>query len=205
MKKVKVFGLGFHRSGTTSLQTALEELGFSVVGMRDSDWQAYENEDFSAILDTVREFDGFRDMPWPLLFEWLDSNIKDAKFILTYRDPVDWTKSCSNFFRSRSYRMFDSIYGFDEFAGNESTAVARYLFHIDQVREYFKDRPGRYLEVCWQDGDGWAEICSFLDEPIPSRPFPRANRGAYSVLKRIGRKMIYRFLPYYYRRSVRDK
>ena len=86
MTKQKVFGIGFHRSGTTSFQTALEELGYSVIGMRPTEWRAYAMGDYETLMTAVNAFDGFRDMPWPLLYEYLYKNVPDAKFVLTYRD-----------------------------------------------------------------------------------------------------------------------
>jgi hypothetical protein len=86
MKKQKVFGIGFHRTGTTTLQTALETLGYTVVRMRSKEWEAYTAEDFGSINEAVKEFDGFRDMPWPLFYETLAEIYPNAKFILTLRD-----------------------------------------------------------------------------------------------------------------------
>jgi hypothetical protein len=205
MKELKVFGLGFHRTGTTSLQTALEELGYRVIGMRESEWHAFEKGDDKLIWQAVNQYDGFRDMPWPLMYEWLDANIKNARFVLTYRDPESWARSCSNFYKDRPHPMFKTIYGFDSFAGNEEIAIRRYQSHLDSVRAYFADRDEKLLEVNWEAGDGWRELCSFLDERIPNRTFPTANKGAYSLSAKVVRKMTYVFFRSYYFKKTRDK
>ena len=33
------------------------------------------------------------------------------------------------------------------------------------------------LVVCWENGDGWKELCEFLDVPIPDVPFPHLNKN----------------------------
>lgn len=146
MKTQKVFGVGFHRTGTTTLQTCLEELGYRVVGMREAEWKAYTHDDHDTIRDTVSAFDGFRDMPWPLLYRHLYESVPYAKFILSYRDPESWAKSCAGNYKFRHYEMFGPIYGFDIFEGNENRAKEVYLRHIDDVRSFFSDKPDVFLE-----------------------------------------------------------
>ena len=38
--------------------------------------------------------------------------------------------------------------------------------HNDEVRQYFAGS-GRLLEMNLEQGDGWPELCPFLDRPIP--------------------------------------
>jgi len=33
------------------------------------------------------------------------------------------------------------------------------------------------LVVCWENGDGWKELCEFLNVPIPDVPFPHLNKN----------------------------
>jgi hypothetical protein len=46
-----------------------------------------------------------------------------------------------------------------------------------RIREYFEDRPEDLLVVDWEEGDGWIELCDFLDVDVPDLPFPHANIG----------------------------
>lgn len=32
--------------------------------------------------------------------------------------------------------------------------------------------------MCWERGDGFAELCALLGVPEPGRPLPHANKGA---------------------------
>jgi hypothetical protein len=201
----KVFCLGFHRTGTTTFQTALERLGYRVIGMRDSDWSAYETGDLERIRQAVREHDAFRDMPWPLLYEWLEGIYPAARFVLTLRETGSWLRSCEATYKARPHRMFRRIYGFDHFAGNEERAREVYEAHIAAVRDHFADRPDRFLEIDFTAGEGWEKLCTFLDEPVPGSPFPHANAGEFTLVGKARRKLLKWFRPAEYRRRVRDR
>lgn len=205
MKHQKVFGIGFHRSGTTSLQTALEELGYSVIGMREAEWNAYATGDYETIGQSVRTFDAFRDMPWPLLYKWLYANIPDARFILTYRDPEAWAKSCRDTYKNRPHPMFPVIYGVETFAGSEAVCQRVYLEHIENVRAFFKNKDDIFLEIDLTREPGWGPLCGFLGEPVPQRTFPHANRRPQTLLDKGLLKAIRLFSPARYRRRMRDK
>ena len=44
----------------------------------------------------------------------------------------------------------------------------------EAVRAFFGSA---LIELCWERGDGWAELCRAIGEPAPDEPFPHANRG----------------------------
>jgi len=46
-------------------------------------------------------------------------------------------------------------------------------YHNDEVRTFFVNEPDRLLIASWSAGDGWPELCAFLDMPQPDEPFPR--------------------------------
>lgn len=203
--KRKVFGIGFHRTGTTTLQTALEELGYRVTGMTETDWNAYANGRFDLLSNTVDRFDGFRDMPWPLMYEWLYLRYPTARFILTVRDDIAWARSCAATYKSRPHAMFPVIYGFESFAGNEARARVVYHAHSDKVRKFFADKPDQFLEVDFTNNPDWKTLCAFLDEAVPSRPFPHANRRPKSLVSRLFWAVARRVAPSYYRKRMRDR
>jgi hypothetical protein len=60
-------------------------------------------------------------------------------------------------------------------AANEDAYRAVYYQHIDQVRSHFASRPHKLLEVCWENGDGWQQICDFLQKEKPEQTFPKVN------------------------------
>ncbi len=52
--------------------------------------------------------------------------------------------------------------------------LAEYERHNEAVREFFAGTD-RLLEVCWEEGDGWPQLCGFLGVPVPDVPFPHSN------------------------------
>lgn len=75
--------------------------------------------------------------------------------------------------------------------GNEYHLLGTYLLHNKEVRDYFKDRPDDFLEVNWENGDGWELLCDFLGKEIPDRPFPHANKGKYTLWQKMTRRLHY--------------
>lgn len=205
VKSKKVFCIGFHRTGTTTFQTALEELGYDVVGMRRTEWDAYAAGDYDAIRECINRFDGFRDMPWPLMYKWLYETYPDAQFVLSRREPASWIASCVGNYKDRSYDMFPVIYGFEVFEGNEETAKKRYLKHIEDVRIFFSDKPGKLLDIDLTMENRWQPLCEFLGEPVPDRPFPHANKRPTALWSRVYLKLLKVMFPKYYRWIARDK
>jgi hypothetical protein len=50
-----------------------------------------------------------------------------------------------------------------------------YEAHNAGVRAHFRDRPDDLLELDIAGGEGWTELCGFLGQPVPDRPFPHRN------------------------------
>jgi hypothetical protein len=76
-------------------------------------------------------------------------------------------------------------------------ARRRYLSHIQEIRDYFKDRPDDLLEICWENGDGWEKLANFLGKPVPQEPFPHRNKRRNDVqyaLRRIAKRLTPKFL-----------
>ena len=70
--KAKVFCIGFHKTGTTSLELALKKLGYRVTGSfgtKDPDIAGKVHDMAYAM---VPEYDAFEDNPWPILYRELD-------------------------------------------------------------------------------------------------------------------------------------
>jgi hypothetical protein len=56
--------------------------------------------------------------------------------------------------------------------------VAAYERHHRNVRDYFREQPGRLLRLNITSGSGWSDLCSFLELPVIDIPFPHAHRSA---------------------------
>ena len=180
--KAKVFCIGFHKTGTTSLERALQKLGYRVqgsFGTKDSDIATKLHEMAYAM---VEQYDAFEDNPWPILYKELDQRFPGSKFILTRRPTENWIRSQVKDFATTETPMRRWIYGEDAGCpeGNEETYKARYERHNREVLDYFRDRPDDLLVIDFPNDDGWTRICPFLNVAIPREPFPHANKASLS-------------------------
>lgn len=176
IKDTKIFGIGFHKTGTTSLGKALSCLGYRVHGGVTSNIACTKEEAKKKAKKLCKSHDALQDMPWPILYRWFDKEYKDSKFILTVRNKDDWIKSVCKHFGNRNIKRHKWIYGKADPIGNEKLYLKRYKKHNKNVREYFKNRIGKDLIVVnITKGDGWKKICGFLGDKEPKIPFPKSN------------------------------
>lgn len=178
--KTKVFCIGFHKTGTTSLEVALKMLGYRVTGPNGTKDPDIAEKVHDMADDLVRKFDAFQDNPWPVLYKELDEKYPHSKFILTMRSSESWIRSQVKDFGLTETPMRAWIYGAGCPEGNEDVYVARYERHNREVLEYFEDRPDDLLVLDLQRGDGWNELCAFLGVDVPDEPFPHANKASIS-------------------------
>lgn len=180
MKSPKVFGIGFHKTGTSSLGKALEVLGYrvrGVTGNKDPDIADKVHELAWRTIDG-RGYDAFQDNPWPILFREIDERYPGSKFVLTVRPTDKWISSQLRHFGASSTPMRTWIYGVGCPEGNEDVYIARYERHNAEVRAHFKDRPQDMVEMNLDAGHGWDELCGLLEVPVPDTPWPHANAAA---------------------------
>lgn len=182
-QKTKVFCIGFHKTGTTSLHRALEMLGYRVheeFGVHDPDIQQTA---LNRALALVPDYDAFRDNPWPILYRELDEQVPGSKFILTVRPAERWLQSVLNHFGGRTSAMREWIYGAGDPTGHEHLYVERYQQHNEDVQRYFADRPDDLLVMDLTAGDGWEKLCPYLGYSIPTQEFPHSNKRYYGLMK----------------------
>jgi GT2 family glycosyltransferase len=187
----RIFGIGMHKTGTTSLHGALKILGYDSAHWTTPRWarDVWEEMRQHGRSPTLEKSYAACDLPITLLYRELDKAYPGSKFILTVRDEVDWLRSVQahwgkhNQWRSSwdndcfTHRMHQIVYGMREF--DAVTFLQRYRQHNAEVREYFKDRPGDLMEM--PIGSGWETLCGFLGNEIPAVEYPRMN-----VLRRMG-------------------
>lgn len=173
----KIFGIGFHKTGTTSLNTALRQLGYSITGPNGVNDPNIKDQLNQMCLDLVPQYDVFLDNPWPLLYRKLDLMYPNSKFILTLR-PVDkWIESIVNHFGEETTPMREMIYGVGSPKGNEEIYMIRYKQHNKEVLKYFSNRKDDLLILEISEGDGWDKLCPFLERDIIKTPFPHKNKA----------------------------
>lgn len=180
--KNKVFILGFHKTGTTSITKAMLRLGYRVCGnmnqINEFDSRHHTTLDlFDMALPIIDRYDVFEDTPWFMLYEELLENYPDSKFILTLRNPESWYKSVLKHFGGYSEWNFHSwIYkGHGDPIGNKDLYIYTYTKHNKAVQEYFKLKNKKLLVMHLPEDFNWKILCDYLECKIPWGKFPHAN------------------------------
>ena len=174
----RVFGIGFHKTGTSSLARALYILGYNVAGyISDQEHTRTKEEIAEVMISDMNIFNAAQDTPWFIFYRMLDEYFPGSKFILTTRDEEMWIKSVVKHFGSKTIKMHELIYGTGVAAGNEGIYIEKYRQHHDEVLEYFKDRPDDLLVFDLADENKWEKITDFLGFDIPDLEFPHANQN----------------------------
>ncbi len=214
---MQVIGAGFGRTGTSSLQKALEVLlsgpcyHMKTVLLQDEHLQAWS--DFAAgvlpSMDWRRLLHGYAaavDFPVCIYYRELMAAFPDAKVILTVRDPLQWWDSFSRLQRLTNKarllcfcvprlrtiaRFTDTMIIQSVFGGTleRDSCIAVYNRHIAEVRSAVARE--RLLEFDVQQG--WEPLCDFLKKPVPHVPFPHLNAGT-KALRRLFRQTLLRWL-----------
>jgi hypothetical protein len=189
---LSVIGAGFGRTGTHSLNLALEMLGFGPCHhMEDVNGNPAQLALFRAAgrgepVDWDAAYAGYKSaVDWPTAYFWreLAEHFPEAKIILTVRNSEDW-------FRSARETLFKTM-GPDADPESFGVAVIRNKIfggnlddetHVINVLEQhnadvIRTAPaGRLLD--YNVADGWPKLCAFLGVPIPAEPFPLTNSTA---------------------------
>jgi hypothetical protein len=178
----KIFCIGFHKTGTTTLKVALRKLGYRVTGSFGTKDPDIANKVHEMACAMVERFDAFEDNPWPVLYRELDERFPGSKFILTRRPADAWIRSQVKDFAITETPMRRWIYGENAGCpeGNEDIYIARYERHNREVLEYFRDRPDDLLVMDIPADASWEKLCRFLGHEIPKKPFPHANKASLS-------------------------
>jgi hypothetical protein len=185
----KIFGIGFYKTGTTTLYDALRLLGYHTVngdkpgsyrGADDGATLIRQIDAGDYRLPTFDMFDAFTDNPYFRIWRQIYDLYPDAKYILTVRDEERWIDSCVKFFRNRRVRPM-RVWMFGPHANPARDAASRlawldaYRAHNAAVREFFASRGHQYFEFDPTREGGWDHLCAFLGAPLPDRPWPHAN------------------------------
>ena len=183
----KIFGIGLSRTGTSSLNKALKILGYhSIHWFNPHTNTLIEDQDYLL-------FDGFTDISVSYHFEKLYKTFPNARFIYTSRNMESWLRSIRVHYKDRrgirvpsELTMYDSTQRFQGLGGlvemnlyaQHATWEAAFQHFQKRVFHFFKDKPSdRFLDLGICEGEGWDKLCTFLERPVPTIPFPNNNRG----------------------------
>lgn len=199
----KIFVLGFHKTGTTSLARALQVLGYRVCGFVNpkhghkpsthSREELFEGT-YKPLLD---QYDAFEDTLWFIFYRELADLFPDGKFILTVRPAVYWYKSMVKHFGGYDREIFHWIYdGYGNPVGNREIYIKKYTQHNEEVQQYFKSRDLDFLKMSMPEDFKWDSLCEFLNCKEPLGSFPHANSA--SSRGTVRRKILDQMKSWYY-------
>lgn len=179
--KSMVFGIGFHKTGTSTLRDALSILGYKVKDTSKSSLIPVLKGNWAHVYKKLKNYDAAEDFPWFMIYEKLDELFPGSKYILTIREDEDWYTSISKHTSGLVSANHEWICG----RGKGQTQYFRentlntYRNHNQKVIEYFKDRPGDLLIIDFTKGEGWEKLCPFLNKKVPETQFPHANKTTF--------------------------
>lgn len=194
-----VIGAGWGRTGTTSLQKALEILGFGpchhmheVMAHREQVpfFQAAvdgESVDWNTLFTSYGSA-----VDWPVAAFWqeLAELYPESKVILTVREPTSWWRSFSRTILAGIQTPKETIDDPDYLAmshmvdkliiervfgcaPDDKTAVlAKMHEHAAEVQQALP--PDRLLTMAIDEG--WQPLCDFLGCAVPNEPYPALNK-----------------------------
>ena len=195
---LKIVGSGLGRTGTKSLQTALNMLGFGpchhmvevfahpestklwiAAGAGRPDWDAI-----------FADYNSMVDFPGAHYWRPLAAYYPDAKVIHTERDPDQWFDSTqATIFRPGSFVTQDShpmaeffqsfARGFRDHMHDRAWMTDYFRRHNEEVKRSIA--PERLL--VYQAGQGWEPLCRFLGVPVPEAPYPSENSRAEFIAR----------------------
>ena len=100
--KLKFFGIGFNKTGTTTLEYIFRKLKYKIPNQWDQEIElknAFFKKDIKKIKKFINKYDFFQDTPFSKLSNYvlLDCLYPNSKFILTIRNEDEWVESLHNF------------------------------------------------------------------------------------------------------------
>jgi hypothetical protein len=200
---LEVIGAGVGRTGTLSLKTALERLGFGpchhMLGLFEDPeqipmWQAASRGEPVDWAQVYAKYRSTVDWPGARFWREIADAFPEAKVVLTVRDPESWFESAAGsihaaalapppadadevYFGLRDMALevvWDGV--FDGRFTDKEHALKVVAEHDAAVRRGID--PDRLL--VFQVSQGWEPLCEFLGVPVPDEPFPRSNeRGRF--------------------------
>jgi len=176
----KIFCVGLSRTGTTTFNAVMTRLGFLArSGPSGLGLALYERGRFDDICAIADGYDCLCDLPYPLLYDKLAERYPDSLFVLTTRSSEDkWLESLRALnLRNGPTEAFRTAYGCYEVAGHEDQLLALYREHNESVRQFFAGSD-RFVEVCWEEGDGMQKIGAMLGIDVAGLSAPVANASA---------------------------
>ena len=101
----KIFGIGYNKTASSSLEAVLRACGYRMPRQIDQERLLDglpQSGDYGLLRDFVADFDAFQDMPFSRFETWVACDVlfPGSKFILTVRDEDAWLRSYDRYYRA---------------------------------------------------------------------------------------------------------
>lgn len=208
---MEVIGAGFGRTGTMSIQAALEMLGYRCYHMKEvtehvghlQAWHELVADCAPMDWQTLfKDFEATVDFPACIYYRELLREFPNAKVVLSVRDPDRWFDSFLALQQTtdsfRIFRFIPRARRFLEFVDLLLPKVFGNPRDRDRCIEVFERHNRQVRESVPQDRllvfhvqDGWGPLCEFLGcEVPPGFSFPHLNEGK-ETLKALARERLF--------------
>jgi hypothetical protein len=156
-------------------------------------------------------YEAATDQPTALLWKELMEEYPNAKVILTIRDEESWFQSyCNSCNKSKILAKSDQTFYnrmgeatmrfhafwmnsiepsyFEPFMGDNDMChykdmfMTRYKKHNEEVIQGVPKEKLLVMNIADGQNNSWEELCTFLNLPIPSVPFPHTNKGDANIM-----------------------
>jgi len=188
----KVFGVGLSRTGTKSLNRALEMLGLRSVHYPLDATLLSELQAKHYRFSLLDQLDAMTDITVSPFYGELDALFPHSKFILTVRSRRAWLRSLqghwnyadrwlaadpnptSQLNHDLTTLLKQATYGCgpDPQPFDAALLTAAYQRHCQGVLAHFRPRPQQLLVLNICTGQGWERLCPFLGCRPVDGPFP---------------------------------
>lgn len=179
---LKYLGVGFMKTGLTSLLYAMQDLGYESRGKSFKLFRRFLAGDYAAVMANYDTADFFVDWPHAFMYEPFLAKYGDkARFILTVRDSEAWWRSLLSHNRyahpiTHSHgRIFGRFYPH----GFKDEHIEFYEEHNARVQAFFAERglSDRLLVQKVEDPDKQEKLIDFLGLPGGLEAYPHGNRS----------------------------
>lgn len=135
----KVFGIGFGKTGTTSLEMIFRTLGLRVPIQQEQEMcivKPLHEGNFQPLIEFVGQYDAFQDKPFSegVAYAQVDALFPGSKFILTVRDPDEWFDSLCRYNCKRN--KVSSLKELDEAFYKDKTIYLYKNYSYETCRRY---------------------------------------------------------------------
>lgn len=182
MRKDKIFIVGLHKTGTTSLAYFFERLGYLVTGPDTHLVAEIENNNFKEINNFLEKYDVFQDDPWYMIYPYLYTKFPNAKFILLERCESDWIDSVQRFYGEDRYNnaVRRKFYGNANTIQNKKEYLQKYRSHNKEVKNFFSNKEN-FISISIANDKDAIRLQKFLNFKIKFTSFPHKNKTPNTI------------------------